>query len=478
MIKKINALFGAAFIGLSMHAGYGDIFRKALEANEVYDTQIQQESKTDKQAIEGMILGAINKNDTTAAELLLRTYPMLEDDAQAVRQAQEALSQSYTALQNVLVQSKTVEKRKLTAGVDHTDSVSAETPFFNQMLGNVAYNVHADNPAIIAANKNLALLKQARAYVEHKLKSHTEYIGLGGKCPVCFDSVTDAVTPHPKTQTELQALADSQLEKSGDQSECLQLEKSEDASQSLSKNMVTTCANNHVMCVQCFYNPTISACTLCREPLSYKQHETCLQCGVGKDVGFTYCESCKTVSVTCKACTSTPCCGAVKGAVVAGHHDAIKKQVKALITRCRREEADYRKAQKEETDSRLKEYSKERFPEVKEKGDRLMVATERFKELQNKELQSRDDAIESAMLEEECFELSARLKKMLAEHGVHAEKMKTICSNNIKAFAEQKEREEEAIKKMAKDATGSDLEMLSETLAEALLARILNALHS
>lgn len=456
-MKKLIVFLGAVFIGAPMHAMFGDIYRKALQTNKADTAQAQQECKTDKQAIEDMILAALDKKDTATADVLLRTYPMLEDDAKEVELAHKALLQSYTALQDALLQCTTVQKRKLAAGVHHDDPVVMQVPFFDRMLGNIAYKVHADKPAIVVANKNLVLLKQASAYVKHRLQTCKEYVEYKGKCPVCFDSVACAEQPHPE-QSELQK---QYLDVQGSKGEVF-LENV------LNKNMVSTCKSDHVMCVQCFYNPELSTCSICRRDLRYKQYDTCLQCGAVKDLAFTHCQSCKTVSVTCKTCTQTSCCGVQKKALVEADHDAIQKQAKALIDRCRSEESDYRNMQQKERDTLIEQYMQARSPEMLKNVHKIDEIANRMLELEQREKISNEEHLEYRRLDAESDELIAKTEKMQATDEAYKHQIRDRYNSKIKAFAEKKKREEEVIKKMAKDSTGSDL-VVPSRLEELLM---------
>ena|GEM_PF-3033115 len=445
-MKKIMALLGAVFISISIDAGYGSIFSKAVETNEKHAVA-QQESKTDKQAIEDMILAAIDKNDTASAEVLLRGYPQLADDAQEVEQTHKVLSQSYKALQDVLVQSETVKKRTLSGGTDSATQEPARVPFFNHMLGNVAYNMHADKPAVIAANKNLALLKAAGTYINKIEKTYKEYIGDAGRCPICLDDFTQSFAPHPHISVLIRGF-DAQ-------------EFSEVQNNS-SKKEIIACKNNHGICVPCFYNPDHpSRCSLCREPLRYNQYNTCLQCGVGKDLHFNYCKSCAVVSVTCSACKTLSCCGALKNAVVLADHAPIKKQAEVLIKRCWKEKQEYQTAQQAEM-RRIIEESEEKYHAELEKIKEATEAIDKRRADIKALIESKSGDREKLMHQEQylirdtfvyCQDGKAKIEmadKFKSDTKAH-------YKDKIKVFSDQKTRDKETIKKMVKDATGSDL---------------------
>ncbi|MCL5875722.1 MAG: ankyrin repeat domain-containing protein [Candidatus Dependentiae bacterium] len=72
---------------------------------------------------------------------------------------------------------------------------------------------------------------------------------------------------------------------------------------------VVICPNFHTVCLNCFNNPLLSSCPLCRAELAFDKLKTCQTCFNGtKNTQFLYCSKCKIITVICRDCLTFPCC--------------------------------------------------------------------------------------------------------------------------------------------------------------------------
>lgn len=349
-------------------------------------------------------------------------------------EAHEGLRTSYMSMQDALLDAALTQKSFVTA-MPSDEKVIAHERFLDRVLGHIAYGVHVDNPAIVMASQNKAVLSRAQTYVNnlenaYKADAHKR------ECPICF---------------ELPVM----------------------------KKMTVMCNQNHVVCVPCFNKTQTNDCALCRGPLKYRKTELCQRCGLGKDLKFVRCGKCDVVSVLCKACTHLPCCSKAvpsskKADEEAADKNGIQTQARALIASVKSERDAYAAELRKEMDRAL-EMEVNTFSEaVKMSNAEADPLIEREKELKVEleriyaRMKSGDNTAQEAHYSISTVDEHTRvIERLMAlnevvkkKRAATKEKLKDINDKYIAKrddFIALKDCEIESIKAMAEKSTGLEL---------------------
>ncbi len=351
-----------------------------------------------------------------------------------VLEAHEGLRASYMSMQDALLDAALTQKSFVPAMPPSDKKVIAHERFLDRVLGHIAYGVHVDDPAIVLACQNKAVLSRAQTYV-NDLNNAYKADADNRQCPICL---------------ELPVM----------------------------KKMTVMCNQNHVVCIPCFNNTEIANCSLCRDALKYCKTELCQRCGLGKDFEFVRCGQCEVVSVLCKECTKLPCCSkTVPSSKTAADKNAIQTQALELIASIRKERDAYVAEQVREMD-RVLEMEAKQFNETVEKDKaEADVLLEREKEL-GVALQKVIVRINSGDYTVHAGNYSINIINIADQHKKVIERLNTLHEVNEtrraavdkkmdairdeykqkgKNFFELKNREIESIKAMAEKSTGSVL---------------------